>query len=85
MPGEKFYEGLPLADQLSRFIDHHLDPSNRHISAYEGEMLDKARERVAPSESARSPIKAVLLTGGSVILIRAAAPGLRAIRRRFAK
>lgn len=46
MPGEDFYAGLTLAQQVERFIEHHADPTNRHISAYEAAMLDRARARI---------------------------------------
>lgn len=87
MPKEDFYGGLTLTEQLSKFSDHHYDQRNRHISAFERQMLDTARTRVAApaSESARSPIKIVLLAGGSVVLLGAAAPGLRDFRGRLGK
>ena len=46
MPGEAFYQGLTLVEQVQKFIDHHYDPKTRHISAYEAPMLDRAQERI---------------------------------------
>jgi hypothetical protein len=46
MPGEGFYSGLTLGEQVRKFLDHHYDPRTRHISAYEAQMLDRARARV---------------------------------------
>lgn len=46
MPDEKFYIGLSLADQLERFIDHHSDQKNRHISIYEVKLLEAVRLRL---------------------------------------
>lgn len=59
MPGEVFYSGLTLGEQVRKFLDHHYDPRTRHISAYEAQMLDRARARieqtlgVATQEAAR--------------------------------
>lgn len=46
MPGEGFYSGLTLGEQVRKFLDHHYDPRTRHISAYEAKMLDLARARI---------------------------------------
>lgn len=46
MPGEAFYSGLTLSEQVQKFLDHHYDPKTRHISAYEAQMLDRARARI---------------------------------------
>lgn len=46
MPGEAFYKGLALAEQVRKFLDHHYDPRTRHISGYEAQMLDQARARI---------------------------------------
>lgn len=46
MPGEGFYSGLTLGEQVRKFLDHHYDPKTRHISAYEAQMLDQARARI---------------------------------------
>lgn len=46
MPGEDFYGGLTLGGQVRKFLDHHYDPRTRHISAYEAQMLDRARARI---------------------------------------
>lgn len=59
MPGEAYYAGLTLPEQVQKFLDHHYDPKTRHISAYEAHMLDQARARmeqtieVAKEEAAR--------------------------------
>lgn len=46
MPGEAFYEGLTLGEQVRKFLDHHYDPKTRHISGYEAQMLDQAIARI---------------------------------------
>lgn len=46
MPSEAFYEGLTLAEQVQKFLDHHYAKKTRHISAYEAQMLDRARTRI---------------------------------------
>jgi hypothetical protein len=46
MPGEAFYKGLTLGEQVRKFLDHHYDPKTRHISGYEAQMLDQARARI---------------------------------------
>ena len=72
MPGESFYDGLSLTDQLTKFIDHHHDPHTRHISGFESKMLDKARNALSTaSESDRSATAAggiVLASCGLVAL-----------------
>lgn len=53
MPNETYYQGLTLADQIEKFIDYHHDPRYRHVSAYEAEMLARARARLlAPGRAA---------------------------------
>jgi hypothetical protein len=42
MPKGDFYAGLPLAEQLQKFVDHHHDHRVRHISKDEAELVDRA-------------------------------------------
>lgn len=64
MPGEAYYNGLTLPEQLQKFLDHHYDPKTRHISAYEAQMLDQARARMEQTieiakEEAQRELRAV--------------------------
>jgi len=76
MPGEAFYNGLTLGEQVRKFLDHHYDPNTRHISRYEAQMLDQARARIeqtleiAKREAAqelRSVYEALLNVYGTLI------------------
>lgn len=42
MPRADFYAGLPLAEQLQKFVDHHHDRLVRHISQDEAALLERA-------------------------------------------
>lgn len=46
MPGGDFYAGLPLAEQLEKFVDHHHDRRVRHISQDEAQILYEAVARL---------------------------------------
>lgn len=88
MPGEDFYSGLSLTDQLLKFAEHHYDPDTRHISTAEAQMLRKAA--AAASNSARSAsgkqvALALAVVGGGAVVIRQAAPRLRAVGRNVRK
>lgn len=46
MPGGDFYAGLPLAEKLRKFVDHHHDQRVRHISQDEAVILNDAISRL---------------------------------------
>jgi hypothetical protein len=74
MPGQSFYDGLPLAAQLAKFNAHHHDPLTRHISGFESEMLDKVGNVLSATASKSVPSvkgggrRIVFVTGGLVTL-----------------
>lgn len=67
MPGQSFYEGLDLGEQLAKFAAHHHDPLTRHISGFESEMLEKVGDVVASTAS--KSVQSAKGGGGSIVLV----------------
>lgn len=84
MPGESFYEGLELGEQLAKFAAHHHDPLTRHISSFESNMLEKVGDVV--SSAASKPEHSTKGGGGSIALVTGgvlALVGLGVLGRNF--
>lgn len=82
MPGQGFYDGLSLAEQLAKFNTYHHDPLTRHISGFESEMLDKVGDVL--SAAATKSVQSAKGGGGRVTLVAGglvAVAGLGAIGR----
>lgn len=44
VPSADFYKGLELPEAIRVLARHHFEPENRHISAYEYELLRRAAD-----------------------------------------